>query len=233
MGGLGGKTNDPGRPGCSGLFKSLIGCGTWIKLPGFPIFKIGPNGIPIPQDDPTDPVEPGDPGSNGNPGDPDESDDDNTSVQRESSASERTSVESTISATLTGSLSRSTTVTVSPSSTQIRSSTKLSTLSTQFSSSQTSTRTSASRSTVSQSSSASASATSTAYIIRLVSEISATQLGVITDDVKRRDPSMYSISLGSRPNDTVICSRLNSSSLEYFSANSLVSQSIGLRLSPR
>ena len=220
MGGLGGKTDDPVRPGCSGLFKSLIGCGTWIKFPGFPIFKIGPNGIPIPQDDPTYPDELRDPGSNG---DPDESDDDNTSVQRESSTSEKTSVKSTMSATLTGSLSRSTAVTVSPSSTQIRSSTKSSTLSTRFSSSQTSTRTSASRSTVSQSSSASASATSTAYIIRLVSEISATQLGVITDDVKRRDPSMYSISLGSRPNDTVICSRLNSSSLDYFRGNSLVS----------
>ena len=201
MGGLGGKTNDPVRPGCSGLFKSLIGCGTWIKLPGFPIFKIGPNGIPVPQDDPTDPVEPGEPGSNGNPDDPDESDDDNTSA-------------------------------FSASSTQIRSSTKSSTLSTQFSPSQTSTRNSSSRSTVSQSSSASASATSTAYIIRLVTEISATQLGVITDDVKRRDPSMYSISLGSRPNDTVICSRLNGSSFKDFSANSLVSQSKGSRSSP-
>ena len=232
MGGLGGKTNDPVRPVCSGLFKSLIGCNTWIKLPGFPIFRIGPNGIPIPQEDPADPVEPGDPGSNGDPDNPDELDGENTSVQHGSSVSEKSNVKSTISATSTISLSRSKTVTFSPSSTQIRSPTKSSTLSTQFSSSQTSTPTSASISTVSQSSSASPSATSTAYIIRLVSDISATQLGVITDDVKRRDTKMYSISLGSRPNDTVICSRLNSSSLGHFSANSLVSQSIGLRLSP-
>ena len=231
MGGLGGKTDDPVRPGCSGLFKSLIGCGTWIKLPGFSVFKIGPNGIPIPQDEPTDPVEPGDPGSNG-PDDPDESDDDNTSAQHGSSLSEKTSVKSAVSATSTGPLSRSITVISSPSDTQTRSSTKSSTLSTQFISSQSSTPTSASRSTVSQSSSASASATSTGYIIRLVSEISATQLRVITDNVKRRDPSMYSISLGSKPNDTVICSRLNSSSLKYLSANSLVSRSIGLRLPP-
>lgn len=222
--GLGGRSIDPVRSGCSGLFRSVIGCGTWIKLPGLPTFEISPNGVPIPQDFPTDPNDPGDPDNDGNPDDPD---DQNQSVELTSRAHEKTSLKSKDRARSTTSQSRiKTTASVGPSSAHSISQAMPSTKSSGHHSSRSSSWTTASETTASHSSAASASATTTKYIIRLQPAISATQLEDIIDNVKAHASNMYSIPLGSRPNDTVICAKLNGSSYVQFNNNQLVSSCI-------
>lgn len=219
--GLGGKPNDPVRPGCSGLFRSIIGCGTWIKLPGLPTFEISPGGVPIPQEPPTDPNDPGDPGNDGNPDDPD---DQNQSAELTSRAHEKTSLKSENRAPSTTSQSRiKTAASVRPSSAH---SISQAVPSTKSSAHHSSSWTTASESTASHSSAASASATTTKYIIRLQPAISATQLEDIVNNVKAHASNMYSIPLGSRPNDTVICAKLNGSSYVQFNDNKLVSSCI-------
>lgn len=188
--GLGGKPDDPVRTGCSGLFRSIIGCGTWIKIPGFPTFEISPDGVPIPQDPLTDPD---DPDKHGN------SDDQNQSAETTSRAYEKTSLKS----------EDHTPSTTSQSGIKISASTRSST-----------------KSAASHSSSASASAAPTSYIIRLQPAISATQLEDMIDDVKTHASNMYSILLGSRPNDTVICAKLNDSSYAQLNDISLISSII-------
>ena len=216
--GLGGKTDDPVRPGCSGLFRSIIGCGAWVKIPGFPTFKISGNGVPIPQE-PTEPVEPGASSNDENPDDPDDSDDQDSSAEITSRAHDKTSAGTSLSP----SQSRFRTAdSTGPSSSH---QTTQSVLSTNSSAYPSSVRAATSVSTKSYSSTASASATTINYIIRLRSDVSTSQLENIMDDVKGQAPNMYSIALGSRPNDTVICAKLNGSSLAQFNNDPLVSSS--------
>lgn len=276
LAGLGGKPDDPVRPGCSGLFKSFIGCGTWIKLPHLGIFRINSDGVPIPQGEPTDPVEPGDPGTDGNPDDPgdpddhhndpddpDDPDDENDTAQPTVHTREKTDsksgrhdssmflqsspntwasagsstfksvVQTKSSARHSGTgttaftRSKQSTLNTALRSTLSRSSTASTTSATATST----TLNTALRSTLPRSSTAStasATATSTNYIICLEPDISASQLEDITNDVKAHTTSTYSISLGSRPNDTVICAKLNPSSSAQFNADSRVSEPICL-----
>lgn len=69
--GLGGKPNDPKRPGCgSGIFRSIFGCGTQFNFPplwGLPPFIIDPLGDPMTSAPDPDPDEEptGNPRSNG------------------------------------------------------------------------------------------------------------------------------------------------------------------------
>ena len=212
--GLGGKPDDPMRPGCSGLFRSLIGCGTWIKLPGFPTFKISANGVPIPQD----------PGNDGNPNDPGDQD---NSAEVTSHAHEKTTLKSKHHTPSTTTPPRTKT---SASARSSRSHSSPHTVaSTKSPTNQLSSQTTAYRSTASHSSLASATAATTNYIIRLQPTISATELEDMVDDVKAHASNMYSISLGSRPNDTVICAKLNGSSSALFNKDPLVSSCIRLR----
>ena len=219
--GLGGKPGDPVRPGCSGLFRSIIGCGTWIKLPGLPTFEISPDGVPIPQVPPTDPDDPDDP------------DDQNQSAEITTHAHEKTSLKSEEHIPSATSQSRIKISSSAGSSSSARSpssarssfsqSTSHTVAYTESSARHSKSWTTASRSTAIHSNSASASATATRYIIRLQPAISATQLEGMIDDVKAHASNMYSIPLGSRPNDTVICAQLNSSSFAQFEDDPLVS----------
>lgn len=226
--GLGGKPDDPVRSGCSGLFRSLIGCWTWIKFPGFGTFRISGNGVPVPQDSTTS--------NDGDPEDPgDSSDQDNTEII--SHAHEKTKIKSEHHAKSTASQSNfKTAESIRPSSsrsgTQTEAVTKSFTVSTRSPSYHSSTRPTASRSTASHSTAASASATSTKYIIVLEPAISTTQLEGVINGVKAHAPNMYNVSVGSRPNDTVICAKLNSSSFNQFSNDPLVSSRTLLRSSP-
>ena len=227
--GLGGKPDDPVRSGCSGLFRSLIGCWTWIKIPGFGTFRISGNGVPVPQDSTT--------GNDGNPEDHDNPSDQVDGTEAISEAHKKTNIKSEDHATSTTSQSNfKTAASTRPSSsrlgTQTEAVTKLSTVSTRSPSYHSSTRTTASRSTASHSSVASPSATSTKYIIVLKPAISTTQLEGVVNDVKAHAPSMYNVSVGSRPNDTVICAKLNGSSFAQFSDDPLVSSRTILRFSP-
>lgn len=221
LAGLGGKPDDPVRPGCSGLFKSIFGCNTWIKFPPLGIFRINSDGVPVPEDQPSDPGEPGN--------DPE---DEHDTAQPTAHTQENTNSMSGSHDSSTSSQPNSKTLTSAGTSTfksvtQTKSSTRHSSAETTASTeSNQSTSNTVSRSTLPRSStasSASATATSTNYIIQLKPAISAIQLEDITNDVKALTTSTYTISLGSRPNDTVICAKLNPSSFAQFNADSRVS----------
>lgn len=225
LAGLGGKPDDPVRPGCSGLFKSFFGCNTWIKFPPLGIFRINSDGVPVPQDKPSDPGEPGDPGTDENPNDPEN---ENNTAQPTVRTHEKTdSHDSSMSSQSNPKTRTSAGSSTFKSITQTKSSAWHSSPETVASTrSKQRTLKTASRSTLSRSSTAStasATATSTSYIIQLKPAISATQLEDITNDVKAHTTSTYTISLGSRPNDTVICAKLNPSSFAQFNADSRVS----------
>lgn len=225
LAGLGGKPDDPVRPGCSGLFKSFFGCNTWIKFPPLGIFRINSDGVPVPQDKPSDPGEPGDPGTDENPDDPEN---ENDTAQPTVHKHEKTdSHDSSMSSQSNPQTLTSTGTSSFKPFTQTKSSAwHSSTETTASTGSIQSTLNTASRSNLSRSSTAStasATATSTNYIIQLKPAISATQLEDIINDVKAQMTSTYTISLGSRPNDTVICAKLSPSSFAQFNADSRVS----------
>ena len=251
LAGLGGKPDDPVRPGCSGLFKSIFGCNTWIKFPPLGIFRISSDGVPVPQDKPSDPGEPSDesPGEPGNPGtneNPNDPEDENDTAQPTAHTQAKTNSMSGSHDSSMSSQSNSKTLTSAGTST-FKSITQTKRSITQTKSSITQTKTSvwhsnsettastrsiqstlntASRSTLphsSTASTASATATSTNYIIQLKPAMSATQLEDITNDVKAHTMSTYTIALGSRPNDTVICAKLNPSSFAQFNTDPRVS----------
>ena len=200
-----------------------------VNLPGLGISRINSDSVPVPQDEPTDPDEPGDPGTNGNPDDPE---DDNETAQPTAHTREKTNSKSGSHDPSISSQSDPKTLTSAGTSTfksvtQTKTSAwHSSTETTASTGSNQSTLNTAFRSTLSRSSTAStasATATSTDYIIRLEPAISATQLDDITNDVNAHTTNAYSISLGSRLNDTVICARLNPSSFAQINADSRVS----------
>ena len=225
LAGLGGKPDDPVRPGCSGLFKSFFGCNTWIKFPPLGIFRINSDGVPVPQVRPSDPGEPGDE----NPNDPEN---ENDTAQPTAHTQEKTNSRSGSHDSSMSSQSNPKTLTSAGISTfKSISHTKSSawhsnTKTTVSTGSNQRTLNTASRSTLlhsSTASTASATATSTKYIIQLKPAISTSQLEDITNDVKAHTTGTYTISLGSRPNDTVICAKLSPSSFAQFNADSRVS----------